>query len=430
MRSLLMVLAAVPVLAQAQGEPRAMPLDEAVRLARQNAPAAIQARNSIRQSAGAVRQRYAAFLPSLSFSSRVNSSEGTRLNADGTALIPQATPWRGSHSYNSSLNIFDGGQRYFELQRARADVDAAESAEITQIFTVALNVKQQYFAVLAAREQEAAARAQLGQAEQGLRAASARVAAGAATLGDSLQSVIQVGNAQLALLQAENAFATANASLSRLVGSAEIVTAVASDTAAVETLSLSDDELLDLAERGPAVQQARASHRAARQGIRSSWTQYLPTLSLGLGWNYTGADSVFRLMGSENNKSISTSFSVSFPIFNGLNREQQALTASIAEDNAEAQLRDARLNARQQLIQQRGNFRTAEARMRIQAASIAAAEENLRVQQQRYNLGAGTLLELITAQTTLNTARQGLIQARLDARTAKAQIEALVGRDL
>jgi outer membrane protein len=61
---------------------------------------------------------------------------------------------------------------------------------------------------------------------------------------------------------------------------------------------------------------------------------------------------------------------------------------------------------------------------------VVAGEEDLRVQQERYNLGAGTLLDLITSQSTLITARQALIQARLDARTAKAQIEALVGRDL
>ena len=61
---------------------------------------------------------------------------------------------------------------------------------------------------------------------------------------------------------------------------------------------------------------------------------------------------------------------------------------------------------------------------------MIAGEEDLRVQQQRYNLGAGTLLDLLTSQITLNTARQALIQARLDARTAKAQLEALVGRDL
>jgi outer membrane protein TolC len=40
------------------------------------------------------------------------------------------------------------------------------------------------------------------------------------------------------------------------------------------------------------------------------------------------------------------------------------------------------------------------------------------------------LLDVLNSQSTLDQARRDLIQARLDARTAKAQLEALVGRDL
>ena len=52
------------------------------------------------------------------------------------------------------------------------------------------------------------------------------------------------------------------------------------------------------------------------------------------------------------------------------------------------------------------------------------------MQNQRYALGASTLLDVLTSQSTLNQSRFSLIQARYDARSARAQIEALVGRDL
>ena len=102
----------------------------------------------------------------------------------------------------------------------------------------------------------------------------------------------------------------------------------------------------------------------------------------------------------------------------------------MAEDNAAAQLRDARLAARQSIIQQLGGLRTAEERIRIQQASVLAAQEDLRVQQQRYAVGASTLLDLLTSQSQLNQARAALIQARQDYRIARAQIEAIIGRDL
>jgi len=428
----LILAAPLTIAAQQPGGDGARPigLDEAVRLARLNAPAVVQARNAIRSAAAAVRTRYGAFIPSLSFGGGAQTQQGQRYSVDLDSIIRQDAPWRANHSFSSNYDIFSGGRRWFDLQTARANVDAAEASEVSQSFAIARDVKQQYFAVLAAREQQGAARIQLEQAQQQLRAAVGRMAAGAATRSDSLRSIIQVGNAQLAALTAENALATANASLSRLIGSAQVVTAEPGDTSEVPALSLTESQLYDIVEQGPAVQQARAQLFAAQQSKRSALAPYLPTLSLGLSQAFTASADGFGFLGDGRNKNLSTSLRVSFPLFNGLSREQQVVATRVAEDNAQAQLRDARLNARQQLVQQLGVFRTALARVEIQASSVAAGEEDLRVQQERYNLGAGTLLELITSQTTLITARQALIQARLDARNAKAQLEALVGRDL
>ena len=69
-------------------------------------------------------------------------------------------------------------------------------------------------------------------------------------------------------------------------------------------------------------------------------------------------------------------------------------------------------------------------RIALQQQSVAAAVEDLRVQRQRYSLGASTLLDVLTSQTTLDAARSALIQARQDFRVARAQLEALVGREL
>jgi outer membrane protein TolC len=62
--------------------------------------------------------------------------------------------------------------------------------------------------------------------------------------------------------------------------------------------------------------------------------------------------------------------------------------------------------------------------------AITAGEEALRVQRQRYQLGVATVLDVLTAQSQLAQARFQLAQARFAARTARAQLEAIVGRDL
>ncbi|MFQ6047102.1 MAG: TolC family protein, partial [Gemmatimonadales bacterium] len=60
----------------------------------------------------------------------------------------------------------------------------------------------------------------------------------------------------------------------------------------------------------------------------------------------------------------------------------------------------------------------------------AAALEDLRVQQERYRLGVATLLDVLTTQVNLDQAEVDIVQARFDYLTAKAQIEALIGREL
>jgi outer membrane protein len=98
--------------------------------------------------------------------------------------------------------------------------------------------------------------------------------------------------------------------------------------------------------------------------------------------------------------------------------------------NSQAELRDSQLAAVEDLTQNIGALRGASQRVAVQVASVAAAQEDVRVQQQRYNIGASTLLDLITSQAALATAEQALIQARYDYRIARAQLEALIGRDL
>ncbi|MDQ3950042.1 MAG: TolC family protein, partial [Gemmatimonadota bacterium] len=380
-------------------------------------------------SSSAVRSAYGAFLPSLNFSMGQTQSRGRRQGPEGT-LIDYVASTSYSTGFSSTLTLFEGGRRFAELSQSRADVGAAEANEVSQQFNIALQVKREYYNILAARESEAAARAQLEQAEQQFRAATARVRAGAATMSDSLRSVIQVGNARLALLTARNNVRDASAALTRLVASPVTVTARPADTLDLPLTPVDSMTLLQLAERGPAVRQAEAQFRAARAGVRVARSSYLPSVDMTFRRAGSGFDPSYGIGAGSLAYSRTLSFGLNFPVFNNFAREDQIVRANVQEDVAEAQLRDARLLARQNLIQQLGALRTAEERIRIQQASVAAAQEDLRVQQQRYNLGASTLLDLLTSQTTLNNARAALIQARQDYRVARAQIEAIIGRDL
>lgn len=410
----------------------AVSIAEAVALAQRNAPAAVQARGQLRTSASAVRAAYGAFIPSLSGNLSQTKQSGQRFDQLRNQVVTVTNPWSYSMGLSSGLELFDGGRRFADLRARRADVDAAEANEITQRYNIALQVKREYANILAARESESAARAQLEQAEAQLRAAVARVQAGAATMSDSLRSLIQVGNARLALITAQNNVRVASASLTRLAGTPFLVTANPADTLDLAIIPIDSVSLALMAVQGPAVRQAEMQARAANAAVSASRSTYMPTVRLSYSYNGNGTnpygfsgDTAQRFLYGSN-----LGLSLNFPIFNNFNREDQVLRARVASDNAAAQLRDARLAAQQSLVQQLGALRTAEERIRIQQASVLAATEDLRVMQQRYALGASTLLDLLTSQSQLNQARAALIQARQDYRIARAQIEAIIGRDL
>ena len=405
-------------------------LTEAIRLAQQNSVTTVQARGNLRTSSAAVKQSYAAFLPSFSVSARTQRQSGDRFDTQGNLVPFTGNPTNYSTSLTSSLELFDGGRRFFDIKAAKADVNAADAGEIAARYNVALQVKQQYYNILAARESQSAAQAQIQQADQQLRASSLRLRAGAATVSDSLRSAVSLGNARLALLTAENNLRVANETLTRLVASSETVTATATDTIDQQVVIPSMTELEQLVNKAPAIQQADAQLAAAHASVRSAKTAFLPSVSMNFNRGGSGLDPQFGIGDKRYAYNQSLSFSLNFPLFNNLNREVTVARAAVAEDVASVQARDARLLAKQTLVQSVAQMKTAQEQVSIQVQTVAAATEDLRVQQRRYELGATTLLDLLTSQTQLDNARTALIRARYDYRVAKAQLEALIGRDL
>lgn len=415
---------------------RPVTLREAIELAAKNSPAAVSARGLDRNASAARRQAIGSYVPNVNLTAGTGRTQGTTINNfNGQLTSLSGNPWSYNNGLALNVELFDGGRRWSEINRIRATADVADVSAVSARFDASLQVKQQFYAALAARESAAAAKAQLEEAEQQLKASTARLAAGVATKSDSLRSAILVGNARLAVLTAENDLRVATASLTRVAGSATPITASPDDTLDTPVTLPTDDELAMLANDGPAVRLAISNVAVARAAKRTQKSTYLPTLTMSYNYAFSQNAGGFAgrnllLVGGNNASRQTMNFNIAYQLFNGFQRESQTVQADVTLTNAEAQLRDVSLAARQNLTSFVRSLENAQARVQVQLAAIAASEEDLRVQQQRYALGAGTLLDLLTSQTQLNQARQALIQARLDGRIARAQLSALVGREL
>ena len=405
-------------------------MTDAVRLAKENNVSNITSANSVRSANYSVRSARAAMYPDLTARASQSKSAGQRVNNQTNQLVDFVPIWSYNTGLTSNLTLFDAGKMFTDVRSAKANVVAAEATEVNTEYNVSLQVKQAYNSILAAKESEAAAQAQLQAAQQQLETSIAKVKAGAANVSDSLRSVVQVGNAQLAMLQAQNTYRTQSATLTRLVGTPYFVTADLADTVGHPVVPIDSGLVMRLALEGPQIRQYEAQANAAVAAERSARAAYFPTLSASFSYSGSGTAAAYGLNSNPFPYTRGVTFSMNYPIFNRFSRENQIAAQQIAYQNAQAQLKDSKLAAQQNIVTDIATLRTAEETMRVEEINVQASEEDLRVQQQRYNLGASTLLDVLNSQLTLVQARQLLIQARLNYRNARAQIEAAIGRDL
>jgi outer membrane protein len=429
----LMVLLAAPLALGAQQVTdttlHPISLGEAIRLASDKNVSNIIASNSVRTANNSVRSSRAAFIPQVTASAGQSKSYGDRVG-QSNQIVTFVPAWSYNTGLQTSVTLFDGGAMFANVRTANANVAAAEAGEINTEFAVALQVKQTYNLILAAKESEGAAVAQLDAAKVQLQTSIAKVNAGAANVSDSLRSVVQVGNAQLALLQAQNSYRTSSAALTRLVGTPYFVTAQLADTIERAPTPIDSAQVLELALNGPGIRQQEATVTATSAALRSAKASYLPTVTAGFNFGGSGTNAVYGFNNNPYPYTRTINLSLNYPLFNRFTRENNIATQQIALENAQASLKDQQLGAQQNIITAIATMRNAEETMRVQQINVQASQEDLRVQQQRYNLGASVLLDVLNSELALVTARQQLIQARLNYRNARAQIESYIGKDL
>jgi len=436
-------LAATALSAQ---EPRRVTLQEALRLAAANSPTMVAARQDVRVARAQERQTLGAFIPTINTSAS-ESYTPVRIDATtgGAASAGQTTPYNQRFGLSASVDLFTGFRRGANRRAAQATTDLREATRLRQEYAVALATKQAFFNALAAAELVAVAETRLRRAGEQMNLVSEKLRLGATTRSDSLRSRVEYGNAQLALIQARADLRNTQAILGRAIGSEDLVAPVpdstletrlgAFDTAAIRREALSG---------APSVREAEATLFSARSSLSASRAQYLPTVSASLNqswsralngtltpdpfWVSRGTDSTLNRMLFTSSRSLSVS--LSYPIFNGFQRETNITTASANVTSSEARLRDARLALEANLTQSLAALDAATAKIDVARVSVAAAEEDLRMQRERYRLGTSTIVEMLTSQVSLDQAQVDLVRARYDYLVARAQIEAYVGHSL
>ena len=420
-----------------QGSPQTQPaeqsvtLAEALRLSERIQPDVIKARANVEIAGAQRRSAWGAFLPNVSASSSASDffSEGTSRIDPTTGQLTSGNSSNRSISTSLSANVdlFTGFRRGADLRAARADQNAADASLIDARFQQALTTTNQFLDALAAAQLVRVRETSVRRAEEQLKTSIAKLRAGSATRSDSLRSLVTLGNTRLELITTQAQLAAAEANLARLIGQKGRVHA-ADDSAFYRIQPVVDTQALRLEaeSRSPRVRSAAASAAAARATVRASRSAYWPTLNLAAntGWNGSRNDDYDLL----NQRQLS--LTLRWTLFNGFDRELTIVQREADLELAEASAADAQRAVEAELITRVAELDAARTRIEITGTSVVAAGEDLRVQQERYRLGVSTIVDLLTSQEALNQAEVDVVNARFDYLRAKAQLEALIGRNL
>jgi outer membrane protein TolC len=377
------------------------------------------------------RSVWGAYLPSLTASSSASSfySEGpSRIDpVTGQLLSGNASNRSLSTSLSASVDLFTGFRRGAEGKAARANQTAAEASFVDARFQQALATTNQFLDALAAQQLVRVRETSVRRAEEQLKTSVAKLRAGSATRSDSLRSLVTLGSARLELIRAGTDLATAEAGLARLIGETGRVKAM-DDSAFYQVMAAPDTAALrtEAEAKSPRIQSASAVAEAARASLKASRSGYWPSLSLSANtaWNASRSND-YDLF---NQRQLS--LGLRWNLFDRFDRELAIAQRSAGAEVADATAADEQRAVAAELTAQLAELDAARTQIEITLTSVVAATEDLRVQQERYRLGASTIVDLLTSQEALNQAEVDVVVARFDYLRAKASLEALIGRTL
>jgi len=340
----------------------------------------------------------------------------------------------GSISGSVQTNLFNipawSQKRQQDHLRSSATLGESETRN-----DVVFRVKQQYFNLIKARRLADVARDSEKLARDEETRSEALFQVGSVARGDVLKARARRATTQLSRIQADNQVNIQRQILKQVIG-VELATSLDVDTSVdsgVVVLPDSSTVVTQALRSRPTLASAQASERAARAGLFGARTARVPkvTGSLDVQRNHTKEDQDYTGLGTISDERYSTEWSgsvrLSVPFFDGLATEGNLRSAKGSLIESEASRRQLELDVSVEAQQSWLLLKEGVERIAVAREGVTSAEEDYKFSKGRYDLGAGTYLDLLNAEVSLEQARQQLVEALADARVAEAALEKAIG---
>jgi outer membrane protein len=476
--------AQTPPTAQTQASGPILTLEEAVQLALRNNPTHLQTLSARERSGAGLRSAYGAFLPgvssSLSGSFRKGGSDVFQGQQFGAASD------RLSSSYQIGVSANYSVRSLLQPGVARANLNASEADVTRSAASTRSAVATQYLNVLQAQATAALQDTLLANAQAQLDLNRAREQVGATTSLEVRRSEVTVGQARVALLRERNNVENQLQRLFQEMGIDRMEGVRLTTTFAITEPTVQLSELMEMARRAnPSLLAAEARQNAAEASVRQARGSYLPSLNLSTGFSgntlqetnidpsiaqaalsadaarrsclttdsirvgaglaprgvcdqiaFTEADAAAMRAANDqfpfnfNRSPFGYSVTLSLPIFNGFQREEQIQVAATQRNDARYALRAQQLQMATEVSTAHRNLLTQYQTVQLQQLTRQAAQQALDLAVERYRVGATTFVEVSQARADFERESTALINATYEFHKAYAELERAVGRPL
>lgn len=486
------LLVAASSVALAQGQPAApaqtsgpiLTLEEAVQLAVRNNPAHLQSLSARNRSGASLRSAYGAFLPN------VNSSLTGSFREGGTEIFGGqqfgAASDRLSSSYQIGVSANYSVRSLLQPGVARANLNATEADVTRSAAATRASVSTQYLNVLQAQATAALQDTLLANAQAQLELNRAREQVGAATSLEVRRAEVTLGQARVAVLRERNNVENQLQRLFQEMGIDRMEGVRLTTTFAITEPAVQLRELMEMARRAnPALLAAEARQHAADVAVRQARGSYMPSLQISTGFSgnslqetnvdpsiaqamlsteasrrsclttdsirlgaglnprgtcdqivFTDADAAAMRAANEQfpfnftKSPFGYSVTLSLPIFNGFQREEQVQVAASQRNDARYAVRAQQLQMSTEVSTAHRNLLTQYETVQLQEQNRIMSEQALQLAQERYRVGASSFTDVTQARADFERASTDHINATYEFHKAYAELERAVGRPL
>jgi outer membrane protein len=402
-----------------QAAPLEITLRQALRLALENNPGLQQAANQVETDAIALAQRRADFAPDLKATLAGVERFDKALEPDGGSDHRNYETATGALS--STVNLFNGFGDVAALRGAEWGLAGQQDNFTREEQTLIFSTVSAFLQSLSDRELIRVRTENLEGNRRQLEQIEALHQAGNRPVSDLYQQPAETSSAELELLLAERNYAVSLFLLLQTIG---LSPATAATLAAppLETLEMAlAAQPPENAEGAALTQRADLTARekqieVAREQLAAAQSGYWPTLDLAtsIGSDYS---SLYRAAGFsdqffDDNPKANIGLTLSIPIFDRQQTRNQVALARIRQSDARLSLLQQQLQAETELGQALQDFGTAQKLIGVTTAQLTAARQALDAVEERYRVGAATLVELTQSRTQFVQAGFERVKAR------------------